>query len=197
MPHRPSDPGIPTLTQRAEPTLSPSTPPPDAPLLTEVAPERASAHDGDAFPLLTDVARHDDAFPLLTDVARDDDAFPLLTDVARDDDALPLLTDVARDDDAFPLLTDVAQDGADASRSAEAADTPALPPPRRAGRARRPGRGIARGLGAGRPPAGGSRTGHAPGPGRRHRTDPGPHGRGTAAYRGAGDAGRQARLKSA
>ncbi len=129
MPHRPSDPGIPTLTQRAEPTLSPSTPPPDAPLLTEVAPERASAHDGDAFPLLTDVARHDDAFPLLTDVARDDDAFPLLTDVARDDDALPLLTDVARDDDAFPLLTDVAQDGADASRSAEAADTPALPPP--------------------------------------------------------------------
>ncbi|WP_373798050.1 hypothetical protein, partial [Achromobacter insuavis] len=40
-----------------------------------------------------------------------------------------LLTDVARDDDAFPLLTDVAQDGADASGSAEAADTPALPPP--------------------------------------------------------------------
>ncbi|WZB74929.1 hypothetical protein WJ972_32840 [Achromobacter insuavis] len=57
MPHRPYDPGIPTLTQRAEPTLSPSTPPPDA-------------------PLLTDVARHDDAFPLLTDVAQDDDAFP-------------------------------------------------------------------------------------------------------------------------
>ncbi|MFY3684508.1 hypothetical protein ACOTD1_03850, partial [Achromobacter ruhlandii] len=65
MPHRPSDPGIPTLTQRAEPTLSPSTPPDIAPL-TNVASGRESAHDSDAFPLLTDIARRDDAFPLLT-----------------------------------------------------------------------------------------------------------------------------------
>lgn len=82
MPHRPSDPGIPTLTQRASPTLSPSTPLPDAPLLTEVTPERESAHDDDAFPLLTEVAQDDDAFPLLTHIAQDDADAPLLTKVA-------------------------------------------------------------------------------------------------------------------
>lgn len=51
MPARPSDSGIPTLTQRAEPTLHvPSAvDEPDAPLLTERA-------DDDDFPLLTDVA---------------------------------------------------------------------------------------------------------------------------------------------
>nr|WP_314361194.1 hypothetical protein [uncultured Achromobacter sp.] len=51
MPSRPNDPGIPTLTQRAEPTLyAPPAPAdePDAPVLTELA--------DDAFPLLTDIA---------------------------------------------------------------------------------------------------------------------------------------------
>lgn len=48
MPH-PSDPGIPTLTQRAEPTLAPATPTP---------PHQArSAHDD--LPLLTEVADRD------------------------------------------------------------------------------------------------------------------------------------------
>ena len=68
MPHRPSDPGIPTLTQRAEPTLSPSAPLPEAPLLTEVAQDDAPAFADDAFPLLTDVAQDDDV-PLLTETA--------------------------------------------------------------------------------------------------------------------------------
>ena len=68
MPHRPSDPGIPTLTQRAEPTLSPSAPLPDAPLLTEVAQDDAPAFADDAFPLLTDLAQDDDV-PLLTETA--------------------------------------------------------------------------------------------------------------------------------
>ena len=68
MPHRPSDPGIPTLTQRAEPTLSPSAPLPDAPLLTEVAQDDAPAFADDAFPLLTDLAQDDDV-PLLPETA--------------------------------------------------------------------------------------------------------------------------------
>lgn len=68
MPHRPSDPGIPTLTQRAEPTLAPSAPLPEAPLLTEVAQDDAPAFADDAFPLLTDLAQDDDV-PLLTETA--------------------------------------------------------------------------------------------------------------------------------
>ena len=59
MPSRPNDPGIPTLTQRAEPTLY--TPPapadePDAPVLTELADDAGAADPDDAFPLLTDIA---------------------------------------------------------------------------------------------------------------------------------------------
>ncbi|MGB3432338.1 hypothetical protein [Achromobacter sp.] len=62
MPSRSADHGIPTLTQRAEPSLYP---PPaeddlDAPLLTELADDAAAAHDDNAFPLLTDVADSDD-----------------------------------------------------------------------------------------------------------------------------------------
>ncbi len=79
MPH-PSDPGIPTLTQRAEPTLSPSASLPDTPVLTEVADSRGRAYPDESFPLLTDVAEADD-FPLLTDAADTDD-FPLLTESA-------------------------------------------------------------------------------------------------------------------
>ncbi|MGE6914731.1 hypothetical protein [Achromobacter kerstersii] len=55
MPSRPTDPGIPTLTQRAEPTLHAPLGPaePDAPLLTDLADD---ADADDAFPLLTDIA---------------------------------------------------------------------------------------------------------------------------------------------
>ncbi|WP_183007449.1 hypothetical protein [Achromobacter sp. UMC71] len=79
MPH-PSDPGIPTLTQRAEPTLSPSASLPDTPVLTEVADGGGRAYPDESFPLLTDVAEADD-FPVLTDAADADD-FPLLTESA-------------------------------------------------------------------------------------------------------------------
>lgn len=79
MPH-PSDPGIPTLTQRAEPTLSPSASLPDTPVLTEVADGGGRAYPDERFPLLTDVADTDD-FPVLTDAADADD-FPLLTESA-------------------------------------------------------------------------------------------------------------------
>lgn len=48
MPH-PSDPGIPTLTQRAEPTLAPATP----------APPRQTRPERDDLPVLTEVADPD------------------------------------------------------------------------------------------------------------------------------------------
>lgn len=82
MPH-PSDPGIPTLTQRAEPTLSPSASLPDTPVLTEVADGDGQAYPDESFPLLTDVAEAAESadFPLLTDAADPDD-FPLLTEAA-------------------------------------------------------------------------------------------------------------------
>ncbi|HEY9318009.1 MAG TPA: hypothetical protein VIR28_08845 [Achromobacter sp.] len=64
MPTRPNDPGIPTLTQRAEPTLYPPTADEaDAPLLTERA-------DNDG----VEPAFADDAFPLLTEVAHAQEA---------------------------------------------------------------------------------------------------------------------------
>ncbi|MGE8655284.1 MAG: hypothetical protein ACN6O8_00845 [Achromobacter sp.] len=78
MPHPPSDPGIPTLTQRAEPTLSPPAPP-------------AGGTPNDGFPLLTEVAQDD--IPVLTAAAGDDD-FPLLT-APVDDLGAPLHTDAA------------------------------------------------------------------------------------------------------
>lgn len=58
MPSRPNDPGIPTLTQRAEPTLYAPLPPdePDTPVLTELADDASDVDADDAFPLLTDVA---------------------------------------------------------------------------------------------------------------------------------------------
>ncbi|BEG78677.1 hypothetical protein [Achromobacter xylosoxidans] len=100
MPHHPSDPGIPTLTQRAEPTLSPSAPPVGA------------AHGAtDTYP--------DDAFPLLTEVADAD--VPVLTDPAGGDD-FPLLTDPV-DDHGVPLLTDAPDDGAGTAMPSDA------PPP--------------------------------------------------------------------
>ncbi len=62
MPSRSADPGIPTLTQRAEPSLYPSSAQDDAdaPVLTELADDEP-AYDDDAFPLLTDVADSPDA----------------------------------------------------------------------------------------------------------------------------------------
>lgn len=62
MPSRPTDPGIPTLTQRAEPSLYIPADDDDAPVLTELAEDAESAYADDAFPLLTDVAQ-DDAPP--------------------------------------------------------------------------------------------------------------------------------------
>lgn len=57
MPSRSSDPGIPTLTQRAEPSLhEPAQDDADAPLLTELADEAGPAYDEDPFPVLTEVA---------------------------------------------------------------------------------------------------------------------------------------------
>lgn len=85
MPHPPSDPGIPTLTQRAEPTLSPPAPPAGG---THGA---QGAYPDDGFPLLTEVAQED--IPVLTAPAGDDD-FPLLT-APVDDLGAPLHTDAA------------------------------------------------------------------------------------------------------
>ena len=61
MPSRRTDPGIPTLTQRAEPTLYGSAgasadSDADAPILTELANDAGTAYADEAFPLLTDVA---------------------------------------------------------------------------------------------------------------------------------------------
>ncbi|CAB3856316.1 MAG: hypothetical protein ACWGIK_12760 [Achromobacter pulmonis] len=72
MPHYPSDAGIPTLTQRAEPTLAPYQPPPSAGS-TPASPARDVGRPdaGDTWPVLTDVA--DDDVPLLTDVASDEE----------------------------------------------------------------------------------------------------------------------------
>lgn len=56
MPHRPADHGIPTLTQRAGPTLPPSAPLPDVPLLTEVALDSESAYADATFPPSTAAA---------------------------------------------------------------------------------------------------------------------------------------------
>lgn len=62
MPTRPNDPGIPTLTQRAEPTLHAlSADEADAPLLTELADDAEPAYADDAFPLLTEVAHEQEA----------------------------------------------------------------------------------------------------------------------------------------
>ncbi|MGS1006794.1 hypothetical protein [Achromobacter anxifer] len=65
MPSRSADPGIPTLTQRAEPSLYQPSAPDDAdpPMLTELADDGAQAQDADAFPLLTEVAEGVDASP--------------------------------------------------------------------------------------------------------------------------------------
>lgn len=65
MPSRHADPGIPTLTQRAEPALYPPASPDDAdmPVLNELADDGAQDHDDDAFPLLTEVADGDHASP--------------------------------------------------------------------------------------------------------------------------------------
>ncbi|MFY0475676.1 hypothetical protein [Achromobacter marplatensis] len=66
MPTRPNDPGIPTLTQRAEPTLyPPAADEADAPLLTE----RADGDGDGAGPAFAD-----DGFPLLTEVAHAQEA---------------------------------------------------------------------------------------------------------------------------
>ncbi|MDF8363819.1 hypothetical protein [Achromobacter anxifer] len=69
MPSRPADAGIPTLTQRAEPSLhAPSADDSlDAPLLTELAGEAGPAYDDEAFPLLTEVAGPVDTSPTETE----------------------------------------------------------------------------------------------------------------------------------
>jgi len=117
----PTDPGIPTLTQRAEPTLSPSAGAPDAPVLTEVAHGGARAYPDDAFPVLTDVAEsaglHDwpaDDFPVLTDTAESDD-FPLLTEAA----------DLPAAPDAVPALPAASQP---ATQDAPTAPEAGVPP---------------------------------------------------------------------
>lgn len=57
MPSRSSDPGIPTLTHRAEPSFhAPVVDEADAPLLTELADEVGPVYENDPFPVLTDVA---------------------------------------------------------------------------------------------------------------------------------------------
>ncbi|QKQ49008.1 MULTISPECIES: hypothetical protein [Achromobacter] len=58
MPSRLNDPGIPTLTQRAEPVFHVPAPADEAeaPLLTELADDAASEYDDDGFPVLTDLA---------------------------------------------------------------------------------------------------------------------------------------------
>lgn len=89
MPHHPSDPGIPTLTQRAEPTLSPATAP------TGGTHGATDTYPDDAFPLLTEVTDTD--VPILTAPADGGD-FPLLTDPI-DDHGVPLLTDATDDAD--------------------------------------------------------------------------------------------------
>jgi hypothetical protein len=123
MPH-PTDPGIPTLTQRAEPTLSPSASRPDAPVLTEVAQDRARAYPDEAFPVLTDVAESAglndwpaDDFPLLTATAESDD-FPLLTEAAD----LPAAPDADRP--AMPAASQAAVQG-----ELPAQASPAVVPP--------------------------------------------------------------------
>ncbi|MFJ3463959.1 hypothetical protein [Achromobacter spanius] len=61
MPARPSDPGIPTLTHRAEPSFhDPADDGADAPLLTELADEAGPVYEHDPFPVLTDVADDED-----------------------------------------------------------------------------------------------------------------------------------------
>ncbi len=61
MPARSSDPGIPTLTHRAEPSFhDPSDDDADAPLLTELADEAGPVYEHDPFPVLTDVAGDDE-----------------------------------------------------------------------------------------------------------------------------------------
>lgn len=62
MPSRSSDPGIPTLTHRAEPSFhAPVVDEADAPLLTELADEVGPVYENDPFPVLTDVADVADA----------------------------------------------------------------------------------------------------------------------------------------
>ena len=58
MPSRLNDPGIPTLTQRAEPVFHVPAPADEAeaPLLTELADDAAPEYADDAFPVLTDLA---------------------------------------------------------------------------------------------------------------------------------------------
>lgn len=63
MPSRHTDPGIPTLTQRAEPSLYGSVADDDAPVLTELANETGAAYADDAFPLLTEVAESPEPAP--------------------------------------------------------------------------------------------------------------------------------------
>lgn len=59
MPARPSDPGIPTLTHRAEPSFHDPADDADTPLLTELADEAGPVYENDPFPVLTDVAGED------------------------------------------------------------------------------------------------------------------------------------------
>ncbi|OXC90718.1 hypothetical protein BMR85_005580, partial [Achromobacter sp. KAs 3-5] len=57
MPARTPDPGIPTLTHRAEPSFhDPADDDADAPLLTELADEAGPVYEHDPFPVLTDEA---------------------------------------------------------------------------------------------------------------------------------------------
>jgi hypothetical protein len=59
MPARPSDPGIPTLTHRAEPSFHDPADDADMPLLTELADEAGPVYENDPFPVLTDEADED------------------------------------------------------------------------------------------------------------------------------------------
>ncbi|WP_286939199.1 hypothetical protein [Achromobacter sp. UBA4530] len=87
MPARPSDPGIPTLTHRAEPSFhDPADDDADAPLLTELADEAGPVYENDPY--------EHDPFPVLTDVAGDDQP-PVLPVSRTSEPAAPLAAPTA------------------------------------------------------------------------------------------------------
>lgn len=83
MPARPSDPGIPTLTHRAEPSFHDPADDADTPLLTELADEAGPVYEHDPFPVLTDVADEDVADEDVADQDVADDGPPPSPEVAR------------------------------------------------------------------------------------------------------------------
>ncbi|MDH0093355.1 hypothetical protein N7373_18025 [Achromobacter mucicolens] len=82
MPARTPDPGIPTLTHRAEPSFhDPADDDADTPLLTELADEAGPVYENDPY--------EHDPFPVLTDVADADELPELPISRASEHRALP------------------------------------------------------------------------------------------------------------